>query len=125
MILGGRRPCSQRCEGQSSYKRRIRSVDSIWMGAGEEGQSHGKVCLLQSLVGLRELMCVWAEVGRAEPLTSGLRKCRFLSFLKEETHTLTHTHAYQKKFQQFMVLFILRRGVDGHSEVSDCAVQPD
>lgn len=66
------------------------------MGAGEEGQSHGKVCLLQSLVGLRELVCVWAEVGRAEPLTSGLRKCRFLSFLKEETHTLTHTRIPKK-----------------------------
>lgn len=25
-------------------------------------------------------VCVWAEVGRAEPLTSGLRKCHFLSF---------------------------------------------
>lgn len=59
------------------------------MGASEEGQSHGKVCLLQSLVGLRELVCVWAEVGRAEPLTSGLRKCHFLSFLKEKNHTHT------------------------------------
>lgn len=95
------------------------------MGASEEGQSHGKVCLLQSLVGLRELVCVWAEVGRAEPLTSGLRKCHFLSFLKEKNHTHIHTHQKRKKFQQFVVLFILRQGVDGLLEVSDCAVQPD
>lgn len=101
------------------------------MGVSEEGQSPGKVCLLQSLVELRELVCVWAEVGRAEPLTSGLRKCHFLSFLKEKNHTHTHTHPHahthqkRKKFQQFMVLFILRQGVDGLLEVSDCAVQPD
>ena len=35
------------------------------------------------------------------------------------------THQKRKKFQQFMVLFILRQGVDGLLEVSDCAVQPD
>ena len=66
----------------------------VWMGVSEEGQSPGKVCLLQSLVELRELVCVWAEVGRAEPLTSGLRKCHFLSFLKEKNHTHTHTHTH-------------------------------
>lgn len=78
-------------------------------------------------MGLRESGCVWAEVGRAEPLTSGLRKCHFLSFLQEKN---LHTHTHQKKrkrkkVQQFVVLFILRQGVDGLSEVSDCAVQPD
>ena len=70
------------------------------MGVSEEGQSPGKVCLLQSLVELRELVCVWAEVGRAEPLTSGLRKCHFLSFLEEKkphTHTQTHMHTHTKK----------------------------
>lgn len=71
-------------------------------------------------MGLRELVCVWAEVGRAEPLTSGLRKCHFLSFLQEK-----NPYKHTKKIQQFVVLFILRQGVDGLSEVSDWAIQPD
>jgi hypothetical protein len=67
--------------------------------------------------------------GQAEALTSELKKPHFPFFLslkrKPKTHlSLTHT-PQKKKIQQFMVLFILRQGVDGLSEVSDCAVQPD
>lgn len=64
----------------------------------------------------------WRE---AETLTSEFRKCHFLSLKKKTLSLPCMPREKKKKIQQFMVLFILRQGVDGLSEVSDCAIQPD